>query len=138
MGLILEKLILEFKEEFPEAVEQQKPLDTARKLQCPYTLIRDRKDIIIKIIREDILLISRRIYQKLSSKLSRKIYLVDDLIRITCSEYHIESVTNKIEIFFNLLLTCRCGEKETRYLKKNFYCDACGYIISSNIKFKKI
>ena len=124
------------------AFHKNKEEDTSLKeysriLRDPFLITTDKRGLNIKIIREDLLKIILRISQKLSDKLSRKISSSEDTIKISCSEHHHESVSQKVISFFNFLITCKCGEKEVKYLKKNFYCSACGYIISSNLKFKK-
>jgi len=137
MDLILAELLKSFETTYPEVLAKEQ-VESSRKIINPYLLSKDGRGVTIEICRPDLESIIKRISQKLISKLSRRIVCTNQTIRVSCSEYHHEIVIQKIEKLFSSLLTCKCGEKDTRYLRKNFYCDACGFIVPSRIKFNKL
>ena len=104
-----------------------------------YLLSREERLIKVRLVREDLLLMLKKINNKLSQKLSRKMKIRDKVMMIYCSPCHFEKVQNRVcEILEAIVVCSNCKERDTKYLKNNFYCEACGFIVSSKIKFKKI
>lgn len=134
---LINQYLLIYTEENKEKLKEVQEL--GRELVVsPYTLNIEDRYLVLRVIRSDLLTIFKRITNKLSEKLSRKIKEKNKVVLISCSETHIERVTKMVDDLFNKILTCKCGEKDTFYDSQTFSCKACGTILSTSLKFKRI